>query len=352
MNSQLDWLVHETKISGDKLPKTIIFCNTLNDIASVVNVLLLKLGSHAYIPVGSNDSNDFIVGIFHSASWPNYKEKLLNDFKMLSSKKIIIVASSALSMGVDFPDIRYVVNWGPARNLLDQLQEAGRAGRDGKLSHVITIYHGNQLSHCEDEIKDFVKTTGCYRVAAYKQFDSSIAPIEPGHDCCLHCSQECCCVDCGNGAAFKYPFEDKPPEHGCDQTLSRPVSDEDRKDLQAALTEISLGQRNHSDRNAFDASNYFSLELVDDIVNRCQNLFTIQDIVASNLPVYSVAHSLKILEVIQAVFEDIPNLESSLDFFSQLTNCSYEYESTNKDMQSECYFLDYVDSSDDNTDLL
>jgi hypothetical protein len=136
--------------------------------------------------------------------------------------------------------------------------------------------------------------------------------------------------------------------------LSRPVSDEDRKDLQAALTEISLGQRNHSDRNAFGASNYFSLELVDDIVNSCQNLFTIQNIVASNLPVYSVAHSLKILEVIQEVFKDIriPNLESSLDFFSQLTNCSYEYESTNKDMQSECYFLDYVDLSDDNTDLL
>ena len=71
----------------------------------VVNVLLLKLGRHAYIPAGSNDRNDFIVGIFHSPSWPSYKEKLLNDFKMPSSKKIIIVASSALSMGVDFADI-------------------------------------------------------------------------------------------------------------------------------------------------------------------------------------------------------------------------------------------------------
>jgi hypothetical protein len=53
--------------------------------------------------------------------------------------------------------------------------------------------------------------------------------------------------------------------------LSRPVSDDDRKDLQTALTEISLGQMNHSDRNAFGASNYFSLELVDDIANSCQN---------------------------------------------------------------------------------
>ena len=93
------------------------------------------------------------------------------------------MASSALSMGVDFPDIRYVVNWEPARTLLDQLQEAGR---DGKLPHAITIYHGNQLSNCEDEIKDFFKTTGC-GVARYRPFDSSIAQIEPGHGCCLHC---------------------------------------------------------------------------------------------------------------------------------------------------------------------
>ncbi|CAB4011929.1 Hypothetical predicted protein [Paramuricea clavata] len=139
---------------------------------------------------------------------------------MLSSKKRIIVASSALSMGVDFPDIRHVVNWGPARNLLDQLQEAGHAGCDGKLSHVITIYH------------------------------------EPGHDCCLHCSQECCCVDCGNGAAFKYPFEDKLPEHGCDQTLSRPVSDEDRKDLQAAL------QKFHWDKGIIQTGMLLVLQII------------------------------------------------------------------------------------------
>ena len=78
-----------------------------------------------------------------------------------------------------------------ARNTLDQLQEAGRAGRDGKLSHVITVYHGHQLSHCEDEIKEFLKTTGCYRVAIYKTFDPLIAPTSPGHNCCLHCAQDC-----------------------------------------------------------------------------------------------------------------------------------------------------------------
>jgi hypothetical protein len=143
MNCQLDWLVHEAKLNADKLPKTFIFCNTLTDIASIVNVLLLKLGSHAYIHVGSNDRNDFILGIFHSASWRKYKEKLLNEFKCYLLRK------ESLWLAVRWVwewTSRYVVNWGPARTLFDQLQEAGR---DGKLYHVIIIYHGNQLSHCK-----------------------------------------------------------------------------------------------------------------------------------------------------------------------------------------------------------
>ena len=39
-------------------------------------------------------------------------------------KKRVIIATSALSMGVHFPDVRYVVHWGPARNLLDHRQQS------------------------------------------------------------------------------------------------------------------------------------------------------------------------------------------------------------------------------------
>ena len=73
----------------------------------------------------------------------------------------VVVASSALSMGVNCPDICYILNWGPARSLLDQHQEAWRAGRAGLHSHVLIIYHGQQLSHCEEDIKAMVKASGC-----------------------------------------------------------------------------------------------------------------------------------------------------------------------------------------------
>ena len=50
--------------------------------------------------------------------------------------------------------------------------------------HVIIIYHGQQVGHCEQEVKDFVRAKGCYRVAAYKTLDATNEPLEPLHDCC------------------------------------------------------------------------------------------------------------------------------------------------------------------------
>ena len=64
--------------------------------------------------------------------------------------------STALSMGVNFLDVKYVVNWGPARALLDYHHQAGRAGRDRSPAHSIIIYRGNQTAHCEVDVKNFV----------------------------------------------------------------------------------------------------------------------------------------------------------------------------------------------------
>ena len=107
-------------------------------------------------------------------------------------------------MGVNFPDVRYIINWGPARNLLDQHQEIGRAGRDGKNSYSLIVYHGQQLSQCEVSIKRFVKTDGCLRVAAYKEFDENIELLKPNHNCCSYCSYLCRCLQINVLPKFLY----------------------------------------------------------------------------------------------------------------------------------------------------
>lgn len=336
MESQLDWLVELTKEQLEKTPKTIIFCNTLKDIASVVNLLLLKLREHAYVPVGSRNVEDLVIGIFHSVTWPEKKEKLMTEFR-LQTKKRIVVASTALSMGVNFGDIRYVINWGPARNLLDELQEAGRAGRDGLRAHLIIVYHGQQLSQCEQEIKDFVKSEGCYRVAMYRPFDKNIKPVSPGHDCCSHCALECC----GRCCAVKLPFEKSESTGQSVPALTRPVSNEDKSCLKEALTELVEGSCN----NAFGAVSChgFSNELVEDIINNCHRLFTVNDVFEC-LPVYSLDHCLKILEIIQEIYGDIPNFDDTSEILplDGVEGGEWRME----------YFDDYFDLPDDDTDDL
>ena len=44
---------------------------------------------------------------------------------------------------------------------LDYHQQAGRAGRDGNTSDIVVIYRGQQLSHCEEDVKSFVRSDDC-----------------------------------------------------------------------------------------------------------------------------------------------------------------------------------------------
>lgn len=108
----------------------------------------------------------------------------------------------------NLPDIRYVVNWGLAKTILDQLQEARRVGRDRLQSYVVAFYHGQQLAHCEKEVKESTPSSGCFRVAAFQSLDNSIQPLHLHlpHDCCNYCSSVFQCAGSKCSAEIP-PFE-------------------------------------------------------------------------------------------------------------------------------------------------
>ena len=315
--SGLDWIIEAIKQHGEETHRTIIFCNTMNDIARVVNYLMLKLGSAAYAPQQPKVQGNCLVGIYHSNTWETNKDRVLDSLKDISGKVRVVVASSALSMGVNFPSIRYIVNFGPARSILEQHQEFGRAGRDGLQSHARIIYHGQQLSYCEEAVKDFIKSECCLRVAAYKVLDNSVQPLQPPHLCCKNCSALCDCHE-GNCLFIPPKFEGDFPSssHHKVPHLTRPVSDEDESDLKAALDEIkhSMSQGIHLLDNV--SVHCFSPHLVDDVVKNCSRIFTIGDIL-DTCPVFSFTNAIKILEVIQEIFLDIPNFDESMDLLVQ-----------------------------------
>ncbi len=76
---------------------------------------------------------------FHGGLPPNEKEKRLRDWKTESTP--IMVATNAFGMGIDHPNVRFVIHTQLAESLESYFQEAGRAGRDGHYAQAVLIYN-------------------------------------------------------------------------------------------------------------------------------------------------------------------------------------------------------------------
>ena len=312
--SELQWLIDILKEKGKDAPKTMIFCNTMNEIASVANHLLLKLGVHAYDHKIKSPEN-CLLSIYHSNTWQTSKDRILASLKGNGLEQIVVY-TTALCMGVNFPDIQYVIIWGGACSILDLHQEAGRPGRpgrDGLLSHVIVLYHGQPIGPSEQEVKDFVRAQGCLQVAAYKTLDSTIIPLDPLHDCYNYCSAFCNCKGTSCSAcALSFESEtskviEKPEGH------THNVTAKDQQDLRSALEEVFEEMKLQSLAIDESASHGFSTKLIDEVAKNCDGIFTIEDVLA-HYPVFSVGNAIRILEVIQELFLHILSLEDTALF--------------------------------------
>lgn len=74
------------------------------------------------------------------------KERQKNQELWLNGSCLLIVATNAFGMGIDKPDVRYVIHYNMPQDIESYEQEAGRAGRDGLPSDCILLFHDRDPS--------------------------------------------------------------------------------------------------------------------------------------------------------------------------------------------------------------
>ncbi|MFB2653529.1 RecQ family ATP-dependent DNA helicase [Shewanella seohaensis] len=90
----------------------------------------------------------FDASAYHAGFEDEKRQQIQQDF--MQGKIRIVIATIAFGMGIDKSNIRFVVHYDLPKSIENYCQEIGRAGRDGQLSHCVTLANLDGINTVEN----------------------------------------------------------------------------------------------------------------------------------------------------------------------------------------------------------
>lgn len=284
------WLITEFNKQKEKLPRHIIFSESISDVAKLYAIFRKRVGKSC------------MFEMFHSKTVESKKESIRADMSKKGEIRILMCTNSA-GMGVNFADVHNIIHYGLPREMDVLVQQMGRAGRDGVFSNELIIYkcHKGHLKQVEDELVRMVKDTKCRRQVLCSSYGTNVKKVEPLHMCCDICEKLCKCdnTNCPEThPALQFKMVGMESE-----SMKRSVNDREKTAVRQRLHALKFRLSDFSTVVNPDLVHGLSDGVIDHIADHVEHLFTPEDILRS-CAVWSYDVSVQISDIINDVFGD------------------------------------------------